>query len=59
MCKPRYNELSEENRLADEGQPPEEGPGYRDFPTPCEDDPEAYDEMCRQDQIARVNGLPY
>lgn len=28
-----------------------EGPGYRDFAPPDEDDSEAYEEMCRQQRL--------
>lgn len=30
-----------------------EGEGYLDFPPPCEEDPEAYSEMVREERLER------
>ncbi len=49
---PEPSTLSNEEYEAIYG-PPEEGPNYRDFAPPSEDDPEAYDEMVWQERLER------
>jgi hypothetical protein len=54
----RCKHMEEVDKMREEQTPPpDEGPGYRDFAPPKEDDPEAYAETVREERVEREAGL--